>query len=131
MTNTDAPKEVYMTRTQTVRFAVKPWAVPIALFALVAAALALLVLGGGADIFQGIVEDEENLQGEAPGGLAGVQTAVEEVKGPATVVLGSAVPIGLAAGGALMAVGQRKGMQVIATSGATGLLVLLGNGLAA
>lgn len=92
----------------------------------VAAILGLLVLSGGADIFKNALD---------PGGAGRLNTFVttinDDVKGPVNLAMATIVPIGLAAGGGMMALGQSRGMGIIGASAGAGALVLLGNGLVA
>jgi hypothetical protein len=117
-----------MTRAQELRRGAERWVRPVALGGL-AAALLLLALSGFADIFNEIVQEQQG--GNGAGGLGDFNRAVQNVKGPASVVLGSLVPLGLLVGGGMMAVGNRKGIQVLVSTGGAGAAVLLGNGVAA
>lgn len=65
------------------------------------------------------------------GGLGDFINAVNNVKGPATIAMGSLSGVGLALGGGLLALGQQTGVRVMAMSAAAGGGVLLGNGLIA
>jgi hypothetical protein len=100
-------------------------ALPLALFALTLAVIALL-LGEHADIINRTMSG-----GGSAGDLGKVRKVVADIKGPANVTFGSLVPLGILAGGALLAFGNRKGVQLLATSAAAGAVVLLGNGVAA
>jgi hypothetical protein len=100
-------------------------ALPLALFALTLTVIALL-LGDHADIIKKTMSG-----GGSAGDLKKVTDVVGNIKGPANVTFGSLVPLGILAGGALLAFGNRKGVQLIATSAAAGAVVLLANGVAA
>jgi hypothetical protein len=100
-------------------------ALPLALFAL-SLAVIVLVLGEHADIIKKTMSG-----GGSAGDLKKVTDVVSNVKGPANVTFGSLVPLGILGGGALMAFGQRKGIQLMATSAGAGAIVLLANGIAA
>lgn len=103
-------------------------ALPLAMCVLVVVTV-LLALAHGADIIETAVKDDNGAAGA--GELDGFVAVVQDVKGPATVAFGSLVPVGLLVGGALMATGNRKGIQFIASSAGAGAMVLLGNGIAA
>jgi hypothetical protein len=62
-------------------------------------------------------------------GLEELRTAVDNVKGPATVVFGSLSGLGLLAGGAMASMGMPQGIRMMTTAGLAGGGVLLGNGL--
>ncbi len=63
------------------------------------------------------------------GGLKDLNDAVNNIKGPATVVFGSLSGLGLVAGGAMSSMGIQQGIRVMLTAGLAGGGVLLGNGL--
>lgn len=58
-------------------------------------------------------------------------TAIDNVKGPATMALASLSGVGLLLGGCLLAVGQQSGARIMALAACAGGGVLLGNGLIA
>jgi hypothetical protein len=96
-----------------------------ALAVMVLAGLAVALLAGDVEILKRTV---------SPGSGADIQqfiTAVDSIKGPATLALMTIVPVGVIVGGGMMATGSRKGVQVMAASCGAGALVLLGNGLVA
>jgi hypothetical protein len=110
--------------TQTLT-AIRRYALPLALCALVAIVV-LTALSGHIDIFKNAL-DAKN-----PGGLSEFINTVEgKVTAPVNTAMAALVPIGLAAGGGLMAAGSQKGMPIMMSSGAAGGLVLLGNGFIA
>lgn len=91
------------------------------------AIFALLMVHSGADILQGAVNKENGANGA--GKLDGFVGVVEQVKGPATVAMGSLVPLGMLVGGSMLATGNRKGMQFMVSSAGAGAAILLGNGI--
>lgn len=100
----------------------------------VAAMLALLVLGGEADIFKGVFADAGNDRaGDDPDGgkLGRFFQAIERVREPANLAMIAVVPLGLAAGGGMLAIGVQQGMRLIGAAVGAAALVLLGNGIVA
>lgn len=100
-------------------------ALPLAMFT-IALAVILLVLSEHVEIIDRVMGG-----GDRHGDLSQVRTVANQIKGPANVTFGTLVPLGILAGGALMAFGNRRGIQLMGTSAGAGAVVLLGNGVAA
>jgi hypothetical protein len=94
--------------------------------------LMLVILAGHADILAGALtcKDAHGKSGACDAGTLGnVVTAVNDVKGPATALIGSFAGLGVVGGGALFAVSHPSGTKMMTASAAAGLVVLLGNGV--
>jgi hypothetical protein len=99
------------------------YVLPLAMCA-AAAVVVLIGLFDHAHIFETLLP---NQGGDKD--LGGFDNAINKVKGPINAAFAATVPIGLAAGGGLMAIGSQKGLPVIVSSAGAGAIVLLGNGL--
>jgi hypothetical protein len=117
-----------MKRAESPSGAVDRWALLTA-FCVLVGVVALLALLGNAHILDTAVQQDANAGGADE--LGSVVSTVNDIRGPATVALGSVVPLGMLVGGGMLALGNRKGIQVLASSGGAGAFVLLGNGIAA
>jgi hypothetical protein len=69
--------------------------------------------------------------GGSPGEFANLERAINNVKGPATALVGSVSSIGVVGGTVLIAGGNRKGIQVVGTSAGALAAVGLGQGIIA
>lgn len=99
----------------------------LALTLLAAAALAML-LGDQADLMR------KSAGAPKTGGDDELDTfgrVIDDLRDPLLWALWTVVPIGVIVGGCMIAIGSRKGMQVMASSAGAGLAVLLGLGLIA
>jgi hypothetical protein len=83
-----------------------------------------------ADILKGANPDTANAPGDG-GGLKDFISAIDQIKGPATVAFASLSSVGLLAGGAMTAMGMQSGIRIMMLSALSGAGVLLGNGLVA
>jgi hypothetical protein len=117
-----------MAHAQALARKIGPIALPLMVGIAAAALLLLLLLGAGPELLRGKLPTEG---GEPTGQLADLNSAVQQLQGPATVIFGSLASLGMLGGGALLAVGNRKGIQFLASSGLAAAAVLLGNGIAA
>jgi hypothetical protein len=103
-------------------------ALPAAL-CLAACALVILAAGSHPDIVQKVLN---RCTGQAcAGDLGDTQRVINDIKGPATAIMGSLSGLGAIAGGAMMATGQQRAVGVLTMSVGSGAAVLLGNGLIA
>jgi hypothetical protein len=98
-----------------------------------AAAVTLMLLLGEAHILDSAISCGTTKKGKGipcgAGGLVTFINAANSLKGPATAAVGSLAGIGLLAGGALFGISHPSGPKMMMASGATGLVVLLGNGV--
>lgn len=90
--------------------------------ALAAGFVLLLVLGAEPHLLKP--------DGEATG-LEDFTSAVNDVKGPATIALASVGTLGMLVGGGLLALGQQPGVRIMGMSAGALAGVFLGNGLIA
>jgi hypothetical protein len=95
------------------------------LAALLLVALAVALVGGDVELMKRSMNTDGNSD------LDAFQTLLTDLQGPANLALVTIVPLGLAVGGGMMALGSRKGVPVMVSSAGAGAFVILGNGLVA
>jgi hypothetical protein len=114
-----------MTLSYTAYRLAERYAVPL-LMVLLIVSIALTVLTGSVEIINKTLAPGNNA-----GDLKPVLDVVNNIKGPANVVAGSAVGLGTAVGGGMLALGQQAGIRILATSGLAGVGTLTANGVSA
>lgn len=87
--------------------------------------------GNGPAILNTVLKDESEAKKKGNSWFQSLHTVIDRIRKPATIALGAVVPLTLIVGGGILAMGIRRGMQLIAIAVGAGALVLLGNGLAA
>jgi hypothetical protein len=91
------------------------------------AVLVLVALVDLADILKGVgLDDGQDSVEDQDGSFESLESAITEIRGPATVAVGSVGGLGVAGGAAMMAFGSPKGMKIMGSS--AGALAALGVG---
>lgn len=95
------------------------------------AVLALLTLADWADLLMPALQGDNGPGQSATdqGGLDGLMSAIDAIRGPATAAFAGVSALGLLAGGAMAGMGMPQGIRAMTMSGLAGAGVLLGNGI--